>query len=626
MNERLKRKIKTLPVSPGCYLMKQEGTIIYVGKAIHLKNRVRSYFQKGSSHTPKVAAMVEKIDDFDIILCDTNLEALVLESNLIKEHQPYYNILLKDDKQYPYIKIDINEIFPKLEIVRKMSRKEGVKYFGPYMGATSVREVMNAVGDFFPLRNCGLKLPLKRKIRPCINYEIGRCLGPCAQKCTQEEYGKVVDQALQFLQGKYKEVASALSHQMEMAAFQLQYEKAAVLRDRMKDMEKMMEQQQAIQTKGDDQDIFAIAQDGLDAMAQVLWVRGGKMLGGEHSVLKGEGAEPVEEVMAGFLSQYYKTDDPIPKYVFCHALTQEDRQGMEEYLSYLRKGKVHVLVPQKGEKKRLVALAEKNALDALHKRNAKAIVAYERTIGASEELAEVLGLDHTPKRIEGFDISNTQGLLSVASMVVFVDGKPLKTQYRHFRIKSVEGANDFASMKEVVSRRLIHGLQEKAEREQEGQSLQEGRFSWLPDVILIDGGAQQLRFALEAMEEAGADIPMFALAEELDEIYLPRRKEPISLPKNSPALHLIQRIRDEAHRFAITHHRGLRGKSSIQSRLEEIEGIGPARRKALLLHFKSIQNIQEATIEELESVQGMNKLVAQRVFQWGRKNEGKSKE
>ena len=616
MNEKLQRKIENLPTSPGCYLMKQQGDIIYVGKAVNLKNRVKSYFQKGSGHTVKVAAMVEKIEDFDIMLCDTNLEALILESNLIKLHKPYYNILLKDDKHYPYIRINTNEAFPKIEIVRKFAQ-DGAKYFGPYIGATTVREAIDAVSNFFPLRNCSLKLPLKKKVRPCVNYEIGRCLGPCGEKCTQEEYRQVVNQAVDFLQGKYKTVTEKLVREMAEASQNLAFEKAARLRDRLQDIEKLMEDQQAIQTKGEDQDIIGLAQDGMDAMVQVLWVRNGKMLGGEHYPLPREGSEPVEEVIGSFLLQYYKDGSEIPRNIYCQDL-KEDRGDLETYLRTLRSGGFTLHVPQRGEKKRLVLLATKNAQDALEKRNAKATVAYERTIGASRLLGEILGLSETPVRIEGFDISNTQGAQSVASMVVFVNGKPEKKEYRHFRIKTVEGPNDFASMKEVVGRRFVHGLQEKAEREQAGLPVEGGGFSWLPDVVLIDGGAQQLRFAMEAAEEAGVNIPMFGLAERLDEIYLPTDEPPIYLERNSPALHLIQRIRDEAHRFALTHHQSLRSKSSIHSRLEEIEGIGPKRRKALLTHFKSMQKIKEATLEELLEVKGMTNKAAEAIYEWSR--------
>ncbi len=614
MNERLQRKIENLPTSPGCYLMKQQGAIIYVGKAINLKNRVKSYFQKGGTHTVKVAAMVEKIDDFDIMLCDTNLEALILESNLIKLHKPYYNILLKDDKHYPYIRIYLKEPFPKMEIVRKIGQ-DGARYFGPYIGATTVREAMDAVGEYFPLRNCSLKLPLKKKIRPCVNYEIGRCLGPCADKCSEEEYREVVMQAVDFLQGKYKNITHRLEREMEEAAQALNFEKAAKLRDQLRDVLKLMEDQQAIQTTGKDQDIIGIAQDGLDAMAQVLWVRNGKMLGGEHYILPREGAEPIGEVVSGFLIQYYKDGTELPKNIYCQGVGSEE-EDLENYLRSLKQGPVSLYVPQRGEKKRLVALAVKNAQDALEKRNAKAAVTYERTIGASKLLGEILGLDEAPRRIEGFDISNTQGVQSVASMVVFVDGSPEKKAYRHFRIKTVEGPNDFASIKEVISRRFIHGLQEKAEREQAGLPLEEGRFSWLPNLVLIDGGAQQLRFAMEAMEEAGAKVPIFALAERLDEIYMPGREDTLYLERNSPALHLIQRIRDEAHRFALTHHQSLRSKTSIHSRLEEIEGIGPKRRKALLRHFKSLQKMKEATMEQILEVKGMNQKAAQAVYDW----------
>ncbi len=614
MTDELRLKIENLPDSPGCYLMRQQGEIIYVGKAVNLKNRVRSYFQNSRGHTPKVAAMVGKIDDFDIMLCSTNLEALILECNLIKRHKPYYNILLKDDKHYPYVRVDMQKPFPRLEVARRIE-KDGAKNFGPYIGATVVRQVMDAVQNIFPLRSCTLDLPLKTPRRPCVQYEIGRCLAPCANKCTQEEYGAMMEQVLAFLGGRYQDVVNRMKADMEAASKALNFERAAYLRDKIHDVEILMERQRAIQVSGADQDILAIAQDGLDAMVQVLYVRGGRMIGGDHFVLPQAGADQKGEVLAAFLTQYYEDGNLIPRQVLCQELP-DNREELESWLREARGGAVTLNTPKRGEKHDLVLMAEKNAQDALEKRNARSAIKEERTTGAAAALGEALGLERAPRRIEGYDISNTQGVLSVASMVVFIDGEPAKKEYRHFRIKTVEGPNDFASMNEVVGRRFRHGVEEQKEREEAGQPMAGGRFSDMPDLVLIDGGPEQLAFARRAMREAGADVPMFGLAKRLEEIFLPDRELPILLDKRSPALHLIQRIRDEAHRFAITHHRNLRGKESVHSQIEDIPGIGPARRKALLKHFHSLQAVRNATLEELLAVQGMTRPAAEAVLNW----------
>ncbi len=618
MTKDLQLKIQKLPDSPGCYLMKHEGQIIYVGKAVNLKNRVKSYFQFSRGHTVKVAAMVEKIDDFDIMLCSSNLEALILECNLIKLHRPYYNILLKDDKHYPYVRIDLNEKYPRMQLARRMDQKDGGKYFGPYIGATAVKQVMDAVKDVFPLRTCHLELPLKTPKRPCVNYEIGRCLAPCALKCGEREYGEMIEGVIRFLNGKYQEVVAGLEKDMREAATNLQFERAAVIRDKIKDVRDLMQQQNAIQTSDTEQDIIALAQDGLDAMVQVLFVRGGKMIGGEHFVLAREGAEDPGEVLAGFLIQFYEDGKLVPRNVLCQALPNEAEE-LEQWLREQRGGAVSLAIPKRGEKHELIIMAQKNAADALDKRNARDAVMKERTTGACEALAKAIGLENTPRRIEGYDISNTQGVLSVGAMVVFIDGVAAKKEYRHFRIKTVEGPNDFASHYEMMDRRMAHGLEELKERQAQGLPAQGGKFSDLPDLILIDGGAQQLRFAREAMEKHGLNIPMFGLAERLEEIYLPDREETLLLDHHTPELHLIQRIRDEAHRFGITHHRALRGKAGVHSQLEDIEGIGEKRRQALLKHFHTIKAIKEASLEEICQVDGMNIRAAEAVIKWAQK-------
>lgn len=614
-NEELELKIQKLPESPGCYLMKDaQGTIIYVGKAVNLKNRVRSYFRE-TYHTPKVAAMISHIQDFDILLCDSNLEALCLECNLIKRHRPYYNILLKDDKHYPYLRVNLRENYPRLTLARRME-KDGAKYFGPYIGATAVKQVIDAVRDVFPLRTCKLALPLKSPRRPCVNYEIGRCLAPCAGKCTEAEYWDMLDGVLAFLGGDYKQVVERLQKDMNAAAEKMQYEKAAVYRDKIRDVQGLMERQIAIQTERAEQDILALAQDGLDAMVQLVYVRGGRMVGGDHFPLPREGSEDPGEVLAAFLTQYYEDGNLIPRHVLVQALPEDSLPQLEAWLREKKGAAVTLATPKRGEKHELVRLAAKNAADALEKRNARAAIRQERTVGACEGLAKALGLPKAPRRIEGYDISNTQGVLSVASMVVFIDGVAAKKEYRHFRIKTVVGANDFASMNEVLGRRFSHGLEEKKEREATGLPAIGGKFSDLPDLVLIDGGPQQLRFAREALQALGAEVPMFGLAKKQEEIYLPDREEPICLDHHTPELHLVQRIRDEAHRFGITHHRALRGKASIHSQLEDIPGIGPKRRKALLSHFGSLKAIRAASLEELASAPGMSKPAAEAVWAW----------
>ena len=606
--EKLEEKISMLPDSPGCYLMKnRDGTVIYVGKAVNLKNRVRSYF-RDTAHTPKVAAMISHIDDFEILLCETNLEALILECNLIKHYKPYYNILLKDDKHYPYLKVDLREPFPRLEITRRME-KDGAKYFGPYIGANAVRQVIEAVRDVFPLRTCRQTLPPARPKRPCMNSDIGRCMAPCAGKCTEAEYAEMMTGVMDFLNGDYGPVLEKLRKDMEEAAAAMRYEKAARIRDKIRDVQGMMERQIALRTDLSEQDLIAVAQDGLDAMVQILYVRGGRMIGGDHFSLPREGGEDPGEVLAGFMTQYYENAGLIPRNVLVQVLPEGMAEQMEGWLRQKKGAAVTVAEPRRGEKHELITLAAKNAADALEKRNARRTVHEERTVGAAEKLGEILGMDRFPRRIEGYDISNTQGEQSVAAMVVFIDGEPAKKEYRHFRIKTVEGANDFASLYETLQRRYSRAAREA----EEGG----GKFAELPDLILIDGGPQQLRFARQAILDLGMEPPtMFGLAEKQEEIWLPEAAEPILLDHRTPELQLVQRVRDEAHRFGIIHHRALRGKASIHSRLEEIPGIGPARRKELLKAFGSLKAIREAEPEALRQVKGMNAPAVEAVLRW----------
>ena len=623
MNDLLALKIAKLPTCPGCYLMKSGGQIIYVGKAVNLKNRVSQYFHKNRDHTIKVRTMVSRIDDFDIVLCDTNLEALILESNLIKLHRPQYNILLKDDKHYPYLRIDVSQDYPRLELVRRVE-KDKARYFGPYMGATGVREVMDVLRGLFPLRTCTMALRPGMNRRPCLHHQLGECLAPCAGLTTPQEYGRVVQEVIDFLGGRSDDVMNRLQAQMMEAAKAMRFEQAAQIRDRIRDAQGLLERQKAINVRGGDQDILACVTDNIDAMVEVVYVRGGHMIGAENYALEGAGDQSGAQILAQFILQFYDEGRMPASEVLCMELP-EQAEDVAQVLTARKGAKVTVHEPQRGTKHKLVELALKNAKDALSKRNAHLARQQERTTGACAALAQAIGMESVPVRIEGYDISNTQGDQSVGAMVVAIDGKPAPKEYRIFNIKTVEGANDFASHAEVMGRRLRRAKDEREKLMQEGRLNPDGTvpegmpalsgFAALPDLILIDGGAQQLRFAREAMHAEGFDIPMFGLAEKLEEIYLPNQETTILLDRKSPALHLIQRIRDEAHRFGITRHRNLRQKASTHSTLEDIPGIGKTRRRALLTHFKSIKRIAEASVEELCQAEGIGPAQAKVIFE-----------
>ena len=612
----VEEELKKLPKSPGVYIMHSKNDdILYVGKAVSLHSRVRQYFH--GSHTPKVAAMVSRVDDFDLMLCQTNLEALTLECNLIKKYKPFYNILLKDDKHYPYLRIDFHEHYPRLTLARRMDSRDGAKYFGPYIGATTVRQVMDEVRRFFPLRTCNLTLPLKSPRRPCMHHQVGECKAPCAGLISEEEYAAILKRVVAFLNGDSRELVYELQKEMIAASQRMEYERAAELRDKLNSIQGLMERQHAIQTKDVEQDVLAVAMNEQDAMVQLTHIRGGRMEEGRSILMEGCGGEEPAQILSQFLTQYYDDEHLIPRNVLAQTLPEPVNE-LEQWLRLRKGGAVTLTVPQRGDKLELVKLAQKNAQNALDHHYQSEQVKYMRTTLAMKELMEALHLPNLPRRIEGYDISNTQGILSVASMVVFEGGLPAKKEYRHFRIKTVEGANDFASMAEVIGRRFTHGLQEKHEREEQGLPGPGGRFSTLPDVVLIDGGPEQLLFAHRAMEEAGASVPMFGLAKRFEEIYLPGKPDPIVLDRRSNALHLVQYVRDEAHRFGITHHRALRGKNSIQSELSSIEGIGPKRQTELIRHFKSVKAIFNATEDELCQVDGISKEMARRILEHGR--------
>ena len=615
MNATLEFKLSQLPESPGVYQMKKAGEVIYVGKAVNLKNRVRQYFHASRDHTPKVRAMVANIDDFETILCDTELEALILECNLIKKYRPYYNILLKDDKQYPYIRIDLREDYPRVELVRRVE-KDGAKYFGPYIGATVVRDVLETLHATFPLRTCRHEFSFGHGMggrhRPCLRHQMGLCLAPCTGNVFPGQYRQMLEEILAFLNGRHEDVIRGLRAQMLEASKDLQFERAAQLRDRINAMEQVLQKQKALTVSGGDQDVIAVSSDGVDAVVEVIYLREGKILGSDNFTMQRAEAQE-QESLSMFLLQYYDNAPYIPREILLGEPVEE-LDVMEQLLSEKKGARVHLFVPQRGDKKKLVDMAKKNAEDIAAKRREQFVRQRARTVGACAELAKALGLDFVPRRIEGYDISNTQGTLSVASMVVAIDGQPARSQYRHFRIKTVVGANDFASMAEVISRRFARGERERLEAEKEGR-VPDG-FADLPDLVLIDGGPEQLRFAQDAMHGVPMEKypAMFGLAKRLEEIYLPGREDPIRLDAHSEALRLIQRVRDEAHRFAITHHHGLRNKRSVASRLEEIPGVGATRRRALLTHFPNVEAIREATMEELLAVPGMNRPAAEAVY------------
>ena len=614
MSPELEFKIANLPDSPGCYLMKSEGEIIYVGKAVNLKNRVSQYFHYNAQHTPKVRAMVEKIDDFDIMLVDGEMEAFALECNLIKLHMPHYNIKLKDDKAYPYIRVDLRERFPRVDLARRQE-KDGARYFGPYQGATVVREVLDVVRMVFPIRVCKKALNPEKPLRPCVHHQVGQCPAPCAGLISEEEYRQTISGVMDFLNGKYAPVLDALKVRMTEASREMNYERAALYRDRIRAVEAIMQKQQAISTAQADQDIIAVLPHDADAMVQLMFVRSGRMIGSERFTLEGAGDEEQGEILTQFMLQYYGPEITPPREILLSA-TPPEHDVIEQLLSEQHGQRTYILTPRRGEKLKLVRMAIKNLRDEAHKLDRKNANSHARTIGALEELQSVLNLRELPRRIEGYDISNTQGAQNVASEVVMVDGVSANREYRHYRIKTVEGANDFASMYEVITRRLSHGLDELAERREKGLDPQGGKFSWLPDLILVDGGRGQLAAAREAMLAQGLDIPMIGLAKRIEEIVLPDEEESILLDRHSPALHLIQRVRDESHRFAIIHHRTLRGKASISSRLDGIPGVGPTRKKAILKHFKTVEALKKADVDEIKKVPGLPAGVAEAVWRF----------
>ncbi|HWQ27520.1 MAG TPA: excinuclease ABC subunit UvrC [Dehalococcoidia bacterium] len=610
--QRFAAQLRALPARPGVYLMRDaEGRVIYVGKAANLRSRVRSYFGSPSSMEPKTRALSEAIADFDFIVTATPQEALHLEATLVKRHQPFFNIRLKDDKHYPYLKVDLTDPWPRVYITRRVER-DGARYFGPYASASSVRTTLDIVKKLFPWRSC-TKTITGNDPRPCLDYYIKRCIAPCTGYCTKEEYDEVIRQVILFLEGKTKEVVEGLRRQMEEASERLEFERAAFLRDQIKAIEAVSEKQVTASTRPADEDVFGLARADGDAMVQVLFIRGTKMVGADSFSIDGSQDETDADVVGSFVKQFYESSTYIPKTVVL-PLPVPEQALIEEWLSERRGGRVRIVVPRKGEKRRLVAMAEENAREALAMQRVKWLADAGKTRQALSELQEELNLPALPRRIECYDISNIQGTSSVGSMVVFVDGHPRPREYRRFRIKTVAGANDFASMAEVLRRRFKRAGQAAGANGESPAGPADESFGALPDLVIVDGGKGQLHAALDVLRDLGVEqIPVAGLAKRQEELFVKDMVEPIVLPRTSQALYLVQRVRDEAHRFAITYHRNVRAKAGMQSALDAVPGVGPKRKKALLRKFGSVKAIREASVDEIAATVGFTRRLAEAV-------------
>lgn len=608
----LEEQLRTLPTSPGVYLFKdKQDKVIYVGKAANLSSRVRSYFAAPNSLSSKIQQLVLRITGLEFIVTNSKQEALIVECNMIKKYHPRYNVRLKDDKTFPYLKVAVNENWPGVYITRRF-QADGARYFGPFASAGSVRKTLRLIKRIFPFRSCNKHIDGTDK-RPCLDYYIHRCLGPCIGAVTKEEYQEVINQVMLFLGGKQELVLHELNSKMEAAARELQFERAALLRDQICAIENVIEGQKiAVALKGE-QDVIAFAQNGGEAYVEIFFVRNNKLAGHEHFVMEGICDEQPSQIMASFVKQYYASASYIPSVI----LLQHPVDELPMYTQWLRKQRgssVKLQVPQRGVKKQLVNMVAENASRSLLLAKAKQLNLETVTSGL-RELETNLRLPRTPMRIEGYDISDIQGALAVGSMVVLEKGWPKTAHYRRFRIKAVPGADDYAMMQEMLRRRFKRAVIARSDGA-EGIS-QEDSWTIMPDLILIDGGKGHLNAALEVRRELGIDsIPMASLAKENEEVFVPGKAEPVDIPRDSPALHILQRARDEAHRFAISYHRKLRRKQGVTSVLDDIPGIGPKRKKALLQRFGSIQAIKETRLEELSQTKGITLVLAQKVKQY----------
>lgn len=604
--EKITSILGSLPDSPGCYLMKDEqGKIIYVGKAINLKNRVKSYFQKSSDHSYKTRRMVANIRDIEWIVVASELEALILEMNLIKEHRPFYNVRLKDDKRYPYIKIHWQDEFPKVTVTRNMVQ-DGSRYYGPYTSVWAVHQTLDILRKIFPYLTCAREITGKDP-RPCLYYDIHLCSGPCIGAITKADYRQMIEDLAKFLEGKTDPVLKRLQSEMEKASNQLNYEKAAVVRDQIQAVERVVERQKIISNERKDSDVIAMARSNGEACVQIFFIRSGKLIGREYFILEGTEEEDNTEILEEFIKQFYSQAAYIPNKVM---LPQEVEEALiiNEWLNTKRGGeKVQITVPKRGQSKALVKMAAENAAETLRSLEIRWKADKDRQRDALSEIQQALGMSEPPNRIECYDISNTQGTASVGSMVVFEQGIPNKKLYRRFNIRTVTGPDDFASMREVLTRRFSNYFTEAEAKSSPGYK-PDLAFSLLPDLLIVDGGKGQLRQAIEVLEENDltGQFTIVGLAKEEELLFLPNFSEPIRLDDHSQGYYLVQRIRDEAHRFAITAHRNKRGKIGLTSRLDTIPGIGPARRKELISRFGSIQGILEADPEEIAKIKGIS--------------------
>ncbi|WP_026505064.1 excinuclease ABC subunit UvrC [Butyrivibrio sp. NC3005] len=599
----IKEELKKLPNKPGVYIMHDvDDTIMYVGKAVNLHKRVQSYFRKIVGRGPQIDQMVQQIARFEYIVTDSEMEALVLENNLIKEHRPRYNTMLKDDKTYPYIKVTIQEKFPRILFSRIM-KKDKAKYFGPFTSAQALKSTIDLINKIYGLRDCNRNLPKEiGNQRPCLNYHMGRCCGPCIGDVSEEDYRERINRAIDFLSGNYSVIIDDLEKKMYDASEKMEFEKAAHYRDLLNDVKTVAQKQKMTDASMEDKDIIAIALDKEDAVVQVFFVRAGRIIGREHFYMTHVGDKKEDEVLLDFVKQFYAGTPFIPREILLPTAI-EDMEIIEEWLSVRKGSRMYIKVPERGQKEKLMELAAENARLVLSKDRERIKREEGRTIGAVKEIANILGIPDL-NRMEAFDISNISGFANVGSMVVFEKGKPKRSDYRKFRIKSVDGPNDYACMHEVLSRRLMHGLEEKNDLELKRIDEKYGSFTKFPDLILMDGGRGQVNICLDVLNELGIDIPVCGMVKDDNHrtrgLYFNNVELPID--RESEGFKLITRIQDEAHRFAIEYHRSLRSKTQVKSSLDDIPGIGPARRKALMKHFESINQIKDASIEELSSV------------------------
>ena len=611
----IQEELKKLPDKPGVYIMHGlSDEIIYVGKAVVLRNRVRSYFRESTVKSPKIQKMVSQITRFEYIVTDSELEALVLENNLIKEHNPKYNTMLKDDKTYPYIKVTLGEEYPRVVSSREM-KKDKSRYFGPYTSMSAVKDVVELINKLFGLRTCRKNLPRDcGKDRPCLQYHMKQCVAPCTGYVPKEEYRQQVQRALGFLNGDYAAELKRLQQKMTEASENLEFEEAIRYRDLYASVKRISERQKITDSDGEDKDIIAMAKDNEDAIVQVFFVRAGKLIGREHFYMTKVSECTNAEILSDFVKQYYSGTPFIPKELLLQEEIQ-DKEVVESYVSMKRGGKVRISIPKKGKKEKLVELAAENAVLVLSRDREKIKREEGRTIGAVKEISRLLELPNI-SRMEAFDISNTNGFENVGSMVVYEKGKPKRSDYRKFKIKTVAGPDDYACMHEVLTRRFVHGLEEARELEEKNMQTEFGSFTKFPDLILMDGGRGQVNIALRVLEELGLEIPVCGMVKDDNHrtrgLYYNNVEIPIDT--DSEGFKLITRIQDEAHRFAIEYHRSLRGKKQIDSVLDKIPGVGPARRKALMRHFKSIDEIKNASIEMLCEIPEIPMKAAEEIY------------